>query len=43
VDEQMGSAISVPLEIEKAVIEITQKKPRFNDVVPEKFIRYLGV
>ncbi len=37
----MVSSITIPMEIEKAVLEIARKKPRFNDVAPEKFIQYL--
>lgn len=38
----MGSAIRAPYDIEKAALEIARKKPRFNDVVPERFINYLN-
>jgi hypothetical protein len=38
----MGSTIRAPYDIEKAALEIARKKPRFNDVVPERFINYLN-
>ncbi len=37
----MVSSILVSPDTEKAVLDIANKKPRFNDVVPERFIQYL--